>query len=254
MTTGYGANKDNKGLEEERVKRVKAEQERIRKQHLSSDLMSKKTFLFSTSTTIDMKSAVMKTREIKMRELEGEIKALELKRRVLEQKIVHEQQVEQRLTAEENQKKVALSSTVTTRHARQADGIQIGRELSTVHAEIEKETHELEQKKIKLANLMNVEAELKKKKESLHINEQDSTHTKKMELDAVHHNVVRLSEEEKRIAAEADHVKRQKEQKERDLVAVEREHAQLKKEIDQLAKDKIKLEAEVRKLEAESLK
>lgn len=79
MQTGYANNKDNRGVELERARRAKEQQELTAKRHLQSDIMVKKGFLFSTTTTINMKASVMKQKELRMNAIKTDIRNLEAK-------------------------------------------------------------------------------------------------------------------------------------------------------------------------------
>lgn len=243
---------DNKGLEDLRQKRIKEQQDRIAKQHLQTDLASKKNFLFSTKTTIDMKSAVMKGKEIKIRTLEAEIHSLELKEKIILQKEQAEEQVKHRLDAEEVQKKAALQIAVQTKRANETEAQKIDREMAAVTAEIQKVTREIDAKKMQLAGFEKEADALKKKKVVLVGQHGVDQFGKKLELTAIHTNAERKARDIAAEKAEAEHIKLQKEIKKRDLATAEKERDQLKYEIDQLAKDKVKLEAEVRALEVSS--
>lgn len=139
MPTGYSDNKDSRGLEDERSKRAKEQRDRTEKQHLAADLASKKNFLFSTKTTIDVKSAVIKEKEVRLRVLTGEITSIDLKKKELEAK---------EKAAEENKRG------------------KISKEVAATEAEIAKVKRVLETEKQHLTALEKEDQDLKNKKEA----------------------------------------------------------------------------------------
>jgi hypothetical protein len=201
MPTGYSNNKDNRGVELEREKRAKEQQERVRKQHLASDLAAKKNFLFSTKTTIDMKSAVMKEKEIRLRTLEGEIIAIDAKKKVLEGK--------EKISSDAKKQEIV-------------------KELAKTEAEIIKVKSELEAERRHLAELEKEDLELKKKKE-MPQQGNEGLHAK-AEIEILQRQKIQKDHDMENIKREHDALKREIMQLEKDKVKLEADVRKLEME------------------------
>jgi chromosome segregation ATPase len=139
-TSGYTASKDGRGVEQERQKRAAEAAERTRKQHVATDLAAKKNFLFSTNTTINMKSAVMKTREMKIRELEDASRTFGMKEHSLTQEMTRLKTEADQVKKQKEQKDRDLLATKNEHDSLKREIDQLARDK----AKLETEVHALE--------------------------------------------------------------------------------------------------------------
>lgn len=286
-STGYKDNKDERGVEEARVKRAADAQKAKKKRDLMTQLTAIKNFLFSTKSTIEAKQPVLKKKEIEARDIQSKIQTLEGKERVLVQKAQAEEKTMSQLEDEEKKKKLAVAAMSQANVRKDLEKRQVDQRLGLLHAEHESKkadlasfdvsisqmqkainelmrdletkkaelAHMSEEKKTKEMSLASVEREEEKlehaKKEiTAHIPEK-SVQYQRQDLSRTHGAAERVHRDLKEEQMQVQKIHMEIETKKKDLLSTQQEHDELARQIQQLATDKAKLEGDLKKIEAE---
>lgn len=77
-------NKDNKDLDEIRLKRAQEQEERRRKSQIEMDILSKKRFVLSTNSTLDVKKTLLQQKQSSLKVALSEVQSIDQKIKKLE--------------------------------------------------------------------------------------------------------------------------------------------------------------------------
>jgi chromosome segregation protein len=136
--TGYSANKDNKALEDARVKRMKEEQARKEKEKLQRELNEKKGFIISTTRVINEKTTDLHQIEAKSLRISNEIRANEAKLKSLDMRLSNSNAEAARLQKEEMTTQSELLLQKQEEMKVEAKGRQVDKDIEGLKADEEK--------------------------------------------------------------------------------------------------------------------